>query len=129
MKRFVIEFGTGIDFHGQDDTGAARKAVRDAVSHSCLCGLTEIFGIRDLNEMVVDVTVAVPHPGKVDGARVLAEIPFGRKSIKVINGGMQVPGIYLPGLGDTDDSIIVANACIEVRVDTRLHKPDSCTGC
>lgn len=119
MKRYIIEFGTGIDFHGQDSTGAARKAVRDAVSHSCLCGLSEIFGITDLNEMVVEVTVAVPCPEKVNGVQVLAEIPFGRKSIKVVDGGMRAPGLFLPVLGDGDDSIIVANACVEVKVDAK----------
>ncbi|OAT86620.1 Lin0512 family protein [Desulfotomaculum copahuensis] len=116
LKRYIIEFGSGIDFHGQDATGAARKAVKDAISHSCLCGLPEIFGMMDLNKMVVDVTVAVPLPEKVDGEQVLAEIPFGCKSIKVVDGGMQVPGLFLPALGDGDDSIIVANACVEVKI-------------
>ncbi|SFR00336.1 Lin0512 family protein [Desulfoscipio geothermicus] len=120
MKRYIIEFGTGIDFHGQDPTGAARKAVRDAVSHSCLCGLSEILGIKDLNAMMVDVTIAVPNPEKVDGARVLDEIPFGRKSIKAVAGGMRAPGLFLPELGDGDDSIIVANACVEVKVNPSL---------
>lgn len=117
MKRFVIEFGTGIDFHGQDSTGAARKAVRDAVSRSCLCGLQEICGLKDLNDMVVDVTVAVPYPERVNNDRVLQEIPFGTKTLKVVEGGMRAPGLHLPELGDTDDSILVANACVEVKVD------------
>lgn len=125
MKRYIIEIGTGIDFHGQDSTGAARKAVRDAVSHSCLCGLSEIFGIKNLNEMVVDVTVAVPFPEKVDGSLVLEEIPFGRKSIRAVDGGMRVPGLFLPSLGDADDSIIVANACVEVSIDPDLPGPGS----
>ncbi|MHB8918624.1 MAG: Lin0512 family protein [Desulfocucumaceae bacterium] len=120
MKRYIIEIGTGIDFHGQDATSAARKAVRDAISHSCLCGLSEIFGMKDLDEMVVDVTVAVPFPEKVDGAHVLEEIPFGRKSIRAVDGGMRVPGLFLPSLGDADDSIIVANACVEVKINRDL---------
>ncbi|MBQ1434455.1 MAG: Lin0512 family protein, partial [Clostridia bacterium] len=32
-KRFIIEFGTGVDVHGIDVTKAAQKAVKDAVSH------------------------------------------------------------------------------------------------
>lgn len=116
MKRFIIEFGTGIDFHGQDVTGAAKKAVNNAISNSCLCGLSEILGITDLNEMVIELTVAVPFPEKVEGEQVLGEIPFGRKTIRAVKGGMQAPGLYLPELGDADDSIIVANACIEVKV-------------
>jgi hypothetical protein len=46
MKRFVIEFGYGIDLHGQDVNNAAAKAVKDAISHSCLSGLVEICGIK-----------------------------------------------------------------------------------
>lgn len=117
MKRYVIEFGTGIDFHGQDGTGAAKKAVRDAVSRSCLCGLQEICGLKDLNDMVVEVTVALPSPQRVNSDEVLKEIPFGKKTIRVIEGGMRTPGLYLPELGDADDSILVANACVEVKVD------------
>lgn len=116
LKRYIIEFGSGIDFHGQDYTGAACKAVKDAVSHGCLCGLTELLGLQDLNDMVVDITIAVPSPDSVDKDKVLAEVPFGQKQIKVIAGGMQVPGMYLPALGDKDDSIVVANACLEVKV-------------
>lgn len=37
MKKFIVEFGMGTDFHGQDVTKAAKKAVKDAVSRSCLC--------------------------------------------------------------------------------------------
>ncbi|WP_034631412.1 Lin0512 family protein [Desulfotruncus alcoholivorax] len=48
MKRYIIEFGTGIDFHGQDVTGAARKAVKDAISHACLCGSKVGPGLNDL---------------------------------------------------------------------------------
>ena len=45
MKKFIVEFGMGTDFHGQDVTKAARKAVRDAVSRSCLCGLEDVLGL------------------------------------------------------------------------------------
>ena len=38
MRRFIIEFGLGTDFHGQDVNKAAQKAVRDAMSRCCLCG-------------------------------------------------------------------------------------------
>ncbi|SFG78484.1 conserved hypothetical protein [Desulfotomaculum arcticum] len=117
IKRYIIEFGTGIDFHGQDVTGAACKAVKDAISHACLCGIPEILGITDLNQMVVDVTVAVPCPEKLDSQQVLETIPFGSKSCRTIAGGMQAPGLLLPELGDGDDSIIVAIACVEVKLD------------
>ena len=36
MKRFIVELGMGTDLHGGDVTKAAKRAVRDAVSKSCL---------------------------------------------------------------------------------------------
>ena len=33
-KRFLVEFGTGVDLHGGNVTKAAQKALRDAISHS-----------------------------------------------------------------------------------------------
>ncbi|MDR1622799.1 MAG: Lin0512 family protein, partial [Synergistaceae bacterium] len=39
MRRYIVEFGIGMDFHGQDVSKAAAKAVRDATTKSCLCGL------------------------------------------------------------------------------------------
>ena len=39
MKKYIVELGLGSDFHGQDVTKAAKKAAKDAISHSCLCGL------------------------------------------------------------------------------------------
>ena len=49
MGRYIIEFGMGTDFHGQDVSKAAAKAVKDAVSRSCLCGLSEVLRLEDLN--------------------------------------------------------------------------------
>ena len=63
-KRFIVEIGTGIDLHGENATKAACRAVRDAVSRSCLCGIVEVLGIQDLNALDVEIVVAVPRPGE-----------------------------------------------------------------
>ena len=55
MRRFIIEFGLGTDFHGQDVNKAAQKAVRDAMSRCCLCGLSEVLGISDFNKVVSSI--------------------------------------------------------------------------
>ena len=47
-KRFIVEIGTGIDIHGENATKAACRAVKDAVSRSCLCGLLEILELQNL---------------------------------------------------------------------------------
>ena len=57
-KRFIVEIGTGIDIHGEDVTEAACRAVKDAVSRSCLCGLVEILELQDTDQIEVEVVVA-----------------------------------------------------------------------
>ena len=115
-KRLLIELGHGIDQHGQDPTNAACKAVKDAISHSYLCGIREIFALEDLNDMIVEVTVAVPNPKEVDGAKVLSVIPFGQKSISIVEGGMTFPGMVMPELGDRTSAILIANAAVLVKI-------------
>ena len=41
MKRFLVEFAMGTDLHGQNVTKAACKAVRNAISNCCLCGISD----------------------------------------------------------------------------------------
>jgi uncharacterized protein (TIGR02058 family) len=105
-----------MDFHGQDVNKAAQKAVKDAVSRSCLCGLHEILEL-DLNrDVFINVTVAVSRPDEVDASAVAACLPIGRVTVKAVSGGMNVPGLYLTQFGDRDDSIEAAMAVIEVGI-------------
>ena len=117
MRRFIIEFGLGTDFHGQDVSKAAQKAVKDAVSRSCLCGLVDVLEIRDLRKDVkVNVTVAVSRPEDVDTDAVRGCLPVGEVEVCAITGGLSCPGLYIPDFGDNDNSIEVAVAAIEVFV-------------
>jgi uncharacterized protein (TIGR02058 family) len=116
-KRFIVEIGTGIDIHGEDATKAACRAVKDAVSRSCLCGIVEIMGIQDLNALDVEIVVAVPRPQDVDLDRVMAEVPIGRKTARAIEGGMTVKGLCVAQFAAGCDQIVVANAAITVFVE------------
>lgn len=120
-KRYIIEFGSGIDLHGQDMTKASQKAVKDAINRSCLCGLEEVLGIKDFDDIRVHVTIACPIPSEVREADVLKVLPVGQKSISFTKGGMTMPGLYVKGFGDRDDSVIVANACVEVSVNVNAE--------
>jgi uncharacterized protein (TIGR02058 family) len=87
---YVLEFGMGVDLHGEDCTKAACRAVFDAVRHSSLPLLNEI---RERGgTMLVDVTVAVPDPASVKLDVVKAELPHGEISVHAVNGGLRVPG-------------------------------------
>ncbi|PYM93378.1 MAG: hypothetical protein DME08_19400 [Candidatus Rokuibacteriota bacterium] len=102
VKPHVLEFGMGVDVHGQDSTKAACRAVSDAIRHSSL----PFF--RDIRErggrMFVDVTVAVPDPASVDIEQVRRELPHGEVTIRPVAGGLRVPA---------SDTII---ACVAITV-------------
>jgi uncharacterized protein (TIGR02058 family) len=101
----VLEFGMGVDVHGEDSTTAACRAVSDAIRHSSLPLFQEV---RERGgKMLVDVTVGVPNPGSVDVDRVRRELPHGEVTIHPVAGGLKVPG------GDT----VIACVAITVSVD------------
>jgi uncharacterized protein (TIGR02058 family) len=116
-KRFIVEIGTGVDLHGEDVTKAACRAVRDAISRSCLCGIVEIMGIQDLNALDVEIVVAVPRPQNVDLDQVMAEVPIGRKTARAVEGGMTVKGLCVAQFAADCEQIVVANAAITVLVE------------
>jgi uncharacterized protein (TIGR02058 family) len=104
-KPQVHEFGMGVDVHGRDATKAACRAVSDAIRHSSLPLFTQVRA--EGGRMLVDVTVAVPEPGKVDVERVKKELPHGEVTVRPVAGGLRVPN------ADT----IIACAAITVSVE------------
>ena len=104
-QAMVLEFGMGVDVHGEDATRAACRAVSDAIRHSSL----PLF--RDVREqggrMLVDVTVGVPDPAAVKTDVVRKELPHGEVTVRPVVGGLKVPGF------DT----IIACAAITVSVE------------
>jgi len=117
LQRFIVEIGTGIAMHGGDVTNAAQKAVKDAVSHSCLCGLFDIIKLNDPNQMHIQVKIACPYPQKLNPEEVLRAVPFGTTQLEVVEGGLTVRGLSLPELGE-GETIVVAVAALTVYVNT-----------
>jgi len=113
-KRFIVEIGTGADLHGEDVTKAACRAVNDAVSRSCLCGLVEILGVQDLEAVLVDIQIACPNPDQVDPERVRAVVPIGKKTVRAVEGGMRARGLCVSHFAPDCDQIVVANAAVTV---------------
>jgi uncharacterized protein (TIGR02058 family) len=119
--RFINQIGIGVDQHGHNDdcTNAAIKAIKNAISNNCLCGLSEICNLTeptDLVRMMVQVKIGAPYPETIDKKKVLKAIPFGEKSIEVVKGGLITEGIMIKELGDTSNQIIVCNAAVTVSV-------------
>ena len=119
-RRYLVEVGTGVDLHGEDETKAAQKAVKDAISHSSMVGLGQLFNVKSFSELeealMVDVTIATPNPEKVDGDTVLATLPEGKRRINVIKGGLRFPAENTSEEAKTH-AIVMANAVIVVLVD------------
>jgi uncharacterized protein (TIGR02058 family) len=112
-KRIILELGTGNDRHGGDYTKAAIRAVQDAIHHSSLNIIRSLS--LDSRKMLVEVTIGVQHPEKVDAEAVKATLPHGQVSISVVKGGLDVPP---DSTGDTSgDTAVIASAAVAVRLD------------
>ena len=119
-RKYILELGTGVDLHGEDETKAAQRAVKDAISHSSMVGLGQLFKIGSFKEMsealMVDVTVATPNPEKIDGDAVLSILPEGSRRINVVKGGMRWPDSSTSEEARSH-GIVMVNAVIMVLVD------------
>ena len=119
-RRYLLENGTGVDLHGKDETKAAQKAVKDAISHSSMIGLGSLFKIGSFEELeealMVDVTIATPNPETVDGEAVLSVLPEGKRRINIIKGGMMWPPESLDPAAKSHE-VVMVNAIIVVLID------------
>ena len=109
MKRVILEMGTGNDLHGGNYTKAALRAVQDAIHHSSL-SIIRSLGL-DSRAMLVEVTIGVQRPDKVDAAAVRASLPHGQVSVTVVHGGLDVPDAA------SGDAAVIASAAVAVRLD------------
>jgi uncharacterized protein (TIGR02058 family) len=109
MKRMVLEIGMGTDIRGADPTKAACRALRDALWHNSLSIATALG--HTLDEMIVDVHIGVPRPETVDKAQVLAVLPYGKGTVTVVEGGLEIRN------DAGKDSTLIANACVVVSLD------------
>ena len=85
------------------------RALRDALWHNAL-GIAGALGMPT-DAMVVEVQIGVPKPDLVDKAAVLAVLPHGTGTVKVVEGGLEI--FNDAGTGST----VIANAAAIVRLD------------
>ena len=109
LKRMVLQIGMGTDIRGGDDTKAAVRAVRDALWHNSL-NIATALG-QPLDAMHVEVTVGVPRPGSVDRSAVLAVLPYGKGTVTVVEGGLEIAN------DAGTDTTLIANAAVVVRLE------------
>lgn len=109
MKRMAVEFGMGTDIRGADYTKAAVRALRDALWHNSLSVAAAVG--QPVDAMVVEVVIGVPKPERVDKAQVLAVLPHGSGSVKVVEGGLEITN------DEGTASTVMANAAAIVHLD------------
>lgn len=123
LKAYAMEYGLGIDLHGQDPTKAAIRAVRSAVEHVSLPGMRQIAGVTDLNTQVfVEITLGVPAEfvDAVDAEKVKNALPFGQRSVEVVAGGLLTSsGSMIDWLGDSSDQAVLVVAAITVKIESQ----------
>jgi len=107
MKRFIVEFGMGMDLRGQDYTKAACRAVEDALRHSSLA----VFSSLNLDAAKMEVTarIGVAEPSKLDHAVIAAKFPYGKITVEGVEGGLNVDG--------PSGVYTIAQAAIDVWID------------
>ena len=108
-KRMVLEIGMGTDIRGADPTKAACRALRDALWHNSL-SIASALG-HPLDAMIIDVHIGVPRPEMVDKTQVLAVLPYGKGTVTVTEGGLEIPN------DAGTDRTLIANACVVVSLD------------
>ena len=109
LKRMAIELGMGVDLQGEDYTKAACRAVHNALRQNSLT-VAPAFGC-EREDMVLTVMIGVAEPDRVDVDAVSRELPYGKRTIQVIEGGMDTPK------DDGPYRTIMANAAVIVDLD------------
>ena len=109
LKRMVLQIGMGTDIRGADITKAAVRALRDALWHNAL-SVADAVGLP-VDSMQVEVTIGVPRPDQVDKEAVLAVLPHGTGTVRVVEGGLEIPN------DAGTNTTVIANAAAVVRLD------------
>ena len=109
LKRMVLELGMGTDIRGADYTKAAVRALRDALWHNSL-SVADAAGLP-VDAMQVEVTIGVPRPDRVDKEAVLAVLPHGTGTVRVVEGGLEITN------DAGTNTTVIANAAAVVRLD------------
>jgi uncharacterized protein (TIGR02058 family) len=109
MKRVVTQFGMGTSIRSRNYTEAAARAIRDALWHNSL-NVAEAFGFPN-ESMIINVEIGVQRPDEVDRQALLGIFPYGKPSVTVVKGGLDIPRREKEGWS------IVANAAVMVSFD------------
>lgn len=109
VKRIVTQFGMGTSIRSRNYTEAAARAIRDALWHNSL-NVADAFDFPR-EAMLIHAEIGVQRPEEVDHKALLAIFPYGRPSVTVVKGGLDIPR------REKDGWSVVANAAVMVSFD------------
>ncbi len=109
----IIETGIGVDLTGDDATKAAVRAVEDTIRRVLFPRLRDVLPDGERANMRVEATIAVPGADRVDTDDVRGRFPYGRVTVRVVEGGHRQPNGLIAEDG-TEGVILVAVAVIAV---------------
>ncbi len=110
MQTLMVELGMGTSLRRGDYTQAVKRAVQDALWHNSI-NLAELFGF-DKSAMQITLDVGVQKPEAVDAEVLRAVFPYGKVTVNVRPGGLDVPR----PAGDGHPTIM-ANVALSVAFD------------
>lgn len=105
-QRILVEFGMGTSLRRNDYTGAAARAIKDALWHNSI-NAAELFGFPK-EAMLIDVTIGVQDPVAVDTDELISIFPYGTPDIKIVEGGLDI------AKPNADGKTLIANAAVTV---------------
>jgi uncharacterized protein (TIGR02058 family) len=105
LKRVALEIGMGTDIRGADYTKAAVRALKDALWHTSLTVASALGKSSD--DMQIEILIGVPRPDQVDTRQVLAVLPHGTGTVRVVEGGLEIANE-----AGTDKTVIAQAAAI-----------------
>jgi uncharacterized protein (TIGR02058 family) len=114
LKRMVLQIGMGTSIRSRDYTGAAVRALRDALWHNSL-PLAGALGLP-VDSMQVEVRIGVPRPELVDKQKVLAVLPHGTGTVEVVAGGLEITN-------DSGGASVIAHAAAVVKLEVPEARP------
>lgn len=88
VTHLLNEFGMGSSLRRQDYTEASVRAIKHALWRNSI-NLAELFG-KEKTDMIIDVKVGVAQPDAVDVDALKAVFPYGKISVDVCAGGLDV---------------------------------------
>ena len=113
--KVAMELGMGTSLRRQDYTKAAIRALQDALWHNSLT-MADAFGFSR-EDMIVEVEIGVQKPEAVDIEMVKAILPYGKGSVMVVHGGLDIAKPTDKASSDPPadtDKTVVANAVVNV---------------